>query len=233
MRKFRDFIERNEKIFRVVLSFISVMIIGLFGTIMSINNSITARTSLELAKANSQPAFDLKLDKVEVYEESNLTNVTEYLNVNVENGFCENVRISNYVWIEYKYNIDGKSTIKKYIISDYFANSHYSGKNRGIVAEFYYQNNRYEYDKLLVEFELNDDYDGLTLNMFSKITYKDILGNDSVRYYKYESLENNNHLDNPDFDRIDSQIGEDIIKDIAKLTEIKLDDLTIEKLTNL
>ncbi len=41
MGKFRDFIERNGKIIEVIFSLISLIIVGVIGTTISINNSIT------------------------------------------------------------------------------------------------------------------------------------------------------------------------------------------------
>ena len=221
MGKIKDFIEKNSKMIEVTFSFISLVIVGVFGTTISINNSITSKASLELSKANSQPVYSVKSES-----NDNDGNLTEALVVNVDGGFAENLSIKEYTWFEYSYKLNDVKKECKVMVDDYFMLISYTGNNRGEVARTYNTNNSKYYVKLFSDCLTYDDGATRTLgkNSLLAITYKDISGNTDTKYYETKGGY---------FNHIDSSVGKKTVAEFENLPKKLLEDITIDELDKL
>ena len=175
MAKFREFIERNGKIIEVIFSFISLLIVGVIGTTISINNSMTSKASLDLARANAQPAFNIQT-------EYNEDNSTETLNIGIESGFAENVVIREYTIFDYFGTANDKKFSKRCLVPNYFEGYQY-GNNKGSVSKMSKENNFKVYLDLLLKVLNASDNCGLNRLILIVISYQDITGQDTVKYY--------------------------------------------------
>jgi hypothetical protein len=219
MKWLRNFTENNAKIIEVTFSFISLVIVGVFGTTISINNSITSRASLELSRANAQPVFNIRSE----YTYSD-TNNEERLIVSIEGGFAENLNIVEYTWIE-MYKSQDKEDIKKCVLTDYFVTNYYSGNNRGDVFNLTNTNNLTSYANLL-----KSQYDpNFVYNRFYKLTilgisYSDVTGKDLIRYYETNGTY---------FKHIENEKAKSIIDALGNIPSLTINELSIEKLNSL
>ena len=229
MGKVKSFVENYSKIIEVSFSFISLLIVGVIGTTISINNSITSRASLELSRAQSQPTFVVRSEK---NVGTDAENASEDITVEVSNGFAENVDVKVNAWLSFSYEEDGKTIEKKAHLSDYFPSLYYSGNNRGQILTI---KDEKSYGKILkIRKEIFDDtkektyaltkFNNMSLKVIVAISYQDISGNDYVKYY-----ESKNDL----YNHIDDAAGEAIMKDINNMPKILMADLSIEELDKL
>lgn len=219
MGKIKDFIEKNSKMIEVTFSFISLVIVGVFGTTISINNSITSRASLDLSKANSQPVYTVKTET-----EENGDEMTESLIVNVDGGFAENLSIKEYTWFDYSNKINDVKKECRVLVNDYFLLINYTGNNRGEVARTYNTNNSNLYIKL-VKNCVSSIEDGVPRSISKStllaISYKDISGNEDTKYYETKGAF---------FNHIDNSEGKKTIAELEKLPKMLLNEITIEEL---
>lgn len=229
MGKVKSFVENYSKIIEVSFSFISLLIVGVIGTTISINNSITSRASLELSRAQSQPTFVVRSEK---NVGTDAENASEVITVEVSNGFAENVDVKAYSWISFSYEEDGKIVEKKAHLSNYFPSLYYSGNNRGQILTI---KDEKSYGKFLqIRKEIFDDtkertyeltkFKNISLKAIVSISYQDISGNDYIKYY-----ESKNDL----YNHIDDSEGSAIIKDINNMPKILMEDLSLEELDKL
>lgn len=229
MGKVKSFVENYSKIIEVSFSFISLLIVGVIGTTISINNSITSRASLELSRAQSQPTFVVRSEKT---VGTDAENASEVITVEVSNGFAENVDVKAYSWISFSYEEDGKTVEKKVHLSNYFPSLYYSGNNRGQILTI---KDEKSYGKFLqIRKEIFDDtkertyeltkFKNISLKAIVSISYQDISGNDYIKYY-----ESKNDL----YNHIDDSEGSAIIKDINNMPKILMEDLSLEELDKL
>ena len=214
MGKFRDFIEKNGKIIEVTFSFISLLIVGVIGTTISINNTMTSKASLDLARANAQPAFNIKT-------EYNEDNSTETLNISIESGFAENVSINEYTLFDYFGTANDKKFSKRCLVPDYFEGYQY-GNNKGSVSKMYKENNFKTYLDLLLKVMNVDEKSGLNRLILVVISYQDITGQNTTKYYL-----NNGGLY---FTHITLEEGKNMQKTIDNLPQEDLDKITINTL---
>lgn len=214
MGKFKDFIERNGKIIEVIFSLISLIIVGVIGTTISINNSITSRASLDLARANAQPAFNIQIE----YDENS---TTETLCVNIESGFAENITIKEYTVYDYHGQANEKSFSKKCLVPDYFEGYQY-GNNKGSIAKMSKDNNFRIYLDLLLEVLNIDNKSGLNRFIYVVISYRDITGLDITKYYVNKGGFFFNHVTTDE--------GNEMIKSISSLPEYELEKITLNTL---
>ena len=229
MGKVKSFVENYSKIIEVSFSFISLLIVGVIGTTISINNSITSRASLELSRAQSQPTFVVRSEK---NVGTDAENASEDITVEVSNGFAENVDVKVYAWLSFSYEEDGKTIEKKAHLSNYFPSLYYSGNNRGQILTIKDEKSYGKY--LQIRKEIFDDtkertyeltkFKNISLKAIVSISYQDISGNDYVKYY-----ESKNDL----YNHIDDSEGSAIIKDINNMPKILMENLTIEELDKL
>lgn len=229
MGKVKSFVENYSKIIEVSFSFISLLIVGVIGTTISINNSITSRASLELSRAQSQPTFVVRSEK---NVGTDAENASEVITVEVSNGFAENVDVKAYSWINFSYEEDGKTVEKKAHLSNYFPSLYYSGNNRGQILTIKDEKSYGKY--LQIRKEIFDDtkertyeltkFKNISLKAIVSISYQDISGNDYVKYY-----ESKNDL----YNHIDDSEGSAIVKDINNMPKILMENLTIEELDKL
>ncbi len=229
MGKVKSFVENYSKIIEVSFSFISLLIVGVIGTTISINNSITSRASLELSRAQSQPTFVVRSEKT---VGTDAENASEVITVEVSNGFAENVDVKAYSWVSFSYEEDGKTVEKKAHLSNYFPSLYYSGNNRGQILTIKDEKSYGKY--LQIRKEIFDDtkertyeltkFKNISLKAIVSISYQDISGNDYVKYY-----ESKNDL----YNHIDDAEGSAIIKDINNMPKILMENLTIEELDKL
>lgn len=229
MGKVKSFVENYSKIIEVSFSFISLLIVGVIGTTISINNSITSRASLELSRAQSQPTFVVRSEK---NVGTDAENASEVITVEVSNGFAENVDVKAYSWINFSYEEDGKTVEKKAHLSNYFPSLYYSGNNRGQILTIKDEKSYGKY--LQIRKEIFDDtkertyeltkFKNISLKAIVSISYQDISGNDYVKYY-----ESKNDL----YNHIDDSEGLAIVKDINNMPKILMENLTIEELDKL
>lgn len=217
MGKFRDFIERNGKIIEVIFSLISLIIVGVIGTTISINNSITSKASLDLARANAQPAFN-------VQSEYNDASTTETLIVDIESGFAENIVVKEYTIFDYFGTVEDKNFSKKCLVNDYFEGFQY-GNNKGSVAKMSKDNNFSTYFNLLVEIMNINAKNGLNRIILVEISYQDITGVNITKYYVNKGGFYFNH--------VSSGEGAQMINDINSYPKIDLDKITIDSLNAL
>ena len=208
MGKIKQFIENNAKIIEVVFSTISLLIVGVVGTTISINNSITSKTSLELSKAQAQPVFTLDISYPADSEG------TEYLTISIDDGFAENVSVEEYTYIKAESD-DGAIKIN-YYVENYFYNYGYTGNNKGQISRLYNQDNFKSYLSFLKNCMTSDISTNVSKNIIVVIKYKDILGKNNTRYYQTVS----NY-----FNHLDASEGEEIIKEINSYPKIKIDEL--------
>ena len=215
--KIKQFIENNAKIIEVTFSLISLLIVGVFGTTISINNSITSKASLELSKAQSQPIFNVKVENA-MEDEA----MTEDLTVSVDGGFAENVEIDKYVVISLKYENETKSIDTEYLIPDFYFGTYYTGNNRGEIVRLKDNqsiNKYFNFYKILMA----DHFESVKLikrSILVVIKYKDISGNDYIKYYE-NSVSYFNHINNNE--------GEEMVQKISKMEKIHIDDLSVER----
>ncbi len=229
MGKVKSFVENYSKIIEVSFSFISLLIVGVIGTTISINNSITSRASLELSRAQSQPTFVVRSEK---NVGTDAENASEVITVEVSNGFAENVDVKAYSWVNFSYEEDGKTVEKKAHLSNYFPSLYYSGNNRGQILTIKDEKSYGKY--LQIRKEIFDDtkertyeltkFKNISLKAIVSISYQDISGNDYVKYY-----ESKNDL----YNHIDDSEGSAIVKDINNMPKILMENLTIEELDKL
>ena len=229
MGKVKSFVENYSKIIKISFSFISLLIVGVIGTTISINNSITSRASLELSRAQSQPTFVVRSEK---NVGTDAENASEDITVEVSNGFAENVDVKVYAWLSFSYEEDGKTIEKKAHLSNYFPSLYYSGNNRGQILTIKDEKSYGKY--LQIRKEIFDDtkertyeltkFKNISLKAIVSISYQDISGNDYVKYY-----ESKNDL----YNHIDDSEGSAIIKDINNMPKILMENLTIEELDKL
>lgn len=215
--KIKQFIENNAKIIEVTFSLISLLIVGVFGTTISINNSITSKASLELSKAQSQPIFNVKVEDA-MEDEA----MTEDLTVSVDGGFAENVEIDKFVVISLKYENETKSIDTEYLIPDFYFGTYYTGNNRGEIVRLKDNqsiNKYFNFYKILKA----DHFESVKLikrSILVVIKYKDISGNDYIKYYE-NSVSYFNHINNNE--------GEEMVQKISKMEKIYIDDLSLER----
>jgi len=214
MGKFKDFIERNGKIIEVIFSSISLLIVGVIGTTISINNSITSKASLDLARANAQPAFNIQ-------SEYNDPGTTESINIIIESGFAENISIKEYTIFNYYNTENGKEFSKKCLVPNYFETFQYSN-NKGSIARLTKDNNFATYLHLLEEVIKMDKKSGLNRIILLQISYQDIIGVNITKYYR-----NNGGIY---FSHVTEDEGEETLKTIEKLQEVDMDEITINSL---
>lgn len=219
MNKFKEFIEKNGKIIEFIFSLISLIIVGVVGTTISINNSLTSTSQLELARANAQPVFNIRSE----YNYSD-TNNEERLIVSIEGGFAENLNIVEYTWIE-MYNSQDKENMKKCILTDYYVTDYYSGNNRGEVFNLTNTNNLSSYANLI-----KSQYDpNFVYNLFYKITllgisYSDVTGKNLIRYYETSETY---------FKHIENEKAKSTIDALENIPSLTISELSIEKLNSL
>ncbi len=229
MGKVKSFVENYSKIIEVSFSFISLLIVGVIGTTISINNSITSRASLELSRAQSQPTFVVRSEKT---VGTDAENASEVITVEVSNGFAENVDVKAYSWVSFSYEEDGKTVEKKAHLSNYFPSLYYSGNNRGQILTIkdeksygkYLQSRKEIFDDTKERTYELTKFKNISLKAIVSISYQDISGNDYVKYY-----ESKNDL----YNHIDDAEGSAIIKDINNMPKILMENLTIEELDKL
>ena len=214
MGKFKDFIERNGKIIEVIFSSISLLIVGVIGTTISINNSMTSRASLDLARANAQPAFN-------VQSEFNEPNTKETLTISIESGFAENITVKEYTIFDYFRTANNKSFSKKCIVPDYFEGYQY-GNNKGSIARMTKENNFSIYLNLLIEIKKIDSNSGLNRNIIVEISYQDITGESITKYYENKGGLYYNHVAKDD--------AKEMLETINNLPEVSIDKLTLNSL---
>ena len=220
MNKLKEFIEKNGKIIEFIFSLISLIIVGVVGTTISINNSLTSTAQLELARANAQPVFSIKTE----YNYSDTEN-TERLIINVDGGFAENLNITEYTWLECFKNSDRENTLRKCLLTDYFITSYYSGNNRGDIINLTNSDNLTKYATLLKDiFDPNAKYTHILKYTLLAISYEDITGKKSVKYY-----ETNGQL----YNHITEDKAMERINELKNLPSILLEDLNIDILNNL
>lgn len=215
--KIKQFIENNAKIIEVTFSLISLLIVGVFGTTISINNSITSKASLELSKAQSQPIFNVKVENTMEDEV-----MAEDLTVSVDGGFAENVDIDKYVVISLKYENTTKSIDTEYLIPDFYLGTYYTGNNRGEIVRLKDNQSINKYFNFYKEL-MADHFESVKLikrSILVVIKYKDISGNDYIKYYE-NSVSYFNHINNNE--------GEEIVQKISKMEKIYIDDLSLER----
>ena len=167
MGKFREFLERNGKIIEVIFSLISLIIVGVIGTTISINNSITSRASLDLARANAQPAFNVQSDYDDKSE-------TETLSITIESGFAENITIKEYTVFNYFGTANEKNFSKKCLVPNYFE-GYQNGNNKGNVAKMSKEKNFKKYFELLEEIIQIDSKSGFNRYIYMKFLIKILL----------------------------------------------------------
>lgn len=214
MGKFKDFIERNGKIIEVIFSSISLLIVGVIGTTISINNSMTSRASLDLARANAQPAFN-------VQSEFNESNTTETLSISIESGFAENLTVKEYTVFDYFGTANDKKFSKKCVVSDYFEGHKY-GNNKGSIAKMTKENNFAIYLNLLAEVLKIDSISGLNRNILIEISYQDITGENITKYYENKGGLYYNHVAKDE--------AKEMLEIISNLPEVDIDTLTLNSL---
>ena len=214
MGKFREFIEKNGKIIEVIFSFISLLIVGVIGTTISINNSMTSRASLDLARANAQPAFNIAT-------EYNEDNSTETLNISIESGFAENVVISEYTIFDYFGTANDKKFSKRCLVPNYFEGYQY-GNNKGSVSKMSKENNFKVYLDLLLKVLNASDNCGLNRLILIVISYQDITGQNTTKYYL-----NTGGLY---FTHITVEEGKETKESFDKLPKEELDKITLNTL---
>jgi hypothetical protein len=214
MGKFREFLERNGKIIEVIFSLISLIIVGVIGTTISINNSITSRASLDLARANAQPAFNIQT-------EYNEENSTETLNISIESGFAENVTIQEYTVFDYFGTANDKKFSKRCLVSNYFEGYQY-GNNKGSVAKMSKDGNFKTYLDLLIKVMNTGDNSGLNRLILVVISYQDITGQDTTKYYY-----NKGGLY---FTHVSTDEGRSIYKSFENLPQQDIDKITLNTL---
>ena len=221
MKKIKEFIEKNAKIIEVLFSLISLIIVGIFGTTISINNSITSRASLELSKANSQPIFNIKIASEAVGEE-----LSESISIEIDSGFAENLSVNEYVFLTYNYEENGENVEKKVSIDNYYLGTFYSGNNRGVVCTLKGFSNAQTLVNLQSEIVTHnlDKYKDLHKSVLIEVSYKDITGDSYLKYYENSGF-TFNHLEN--------EAGGNLVKEINEMPKIKLAELSIEKLETL
>ncbi|MBR6072469.1 MAG: hypothetical protein IKP77_06555 [Acholeplasmatales bacterium] len=217
MGKFREFLERNGKIIEVIFSLISLIIVGVIGTTISINNSITSKASLDLARANAQPAFNINTE----YDEQS---TTETLTISIESGFAENITVEEYTVFDYFGKANEKDFSKKCIVFNYFEGYHY-GNNKGSIARMYKENNFKLYLDLLLGILDIDSKSGLNRFIYVAISYRDITGLDITKYYVNKGGFYFNH--------VTSDEGNEMINSIKNLPEYDLDKITLNTLITL
>lgn len=217
MGKFREFLERNGKIIEVIFSLISLIIVGVIGTTISINNSITSRASLDLARANAQPAFNINTE----YDEQS---TTETLTISIESGFAENITVKEYIVFDYFGKANEKDFSKKCVVPNYFEGYHY-GNNKGSIARMYKENNFKLYLDLLLGVLDIDSKSGLNRFIYVVISYRDITGLDITKYYVNKGGFYFNH--------VTSDEGNEMINSIKNLPEYDLDKITLNTLITL
>ncbi len=217
MGKFREFLERNGKIIEVIFSLISLIIVGVIGTTISINNSITSRASLDLARANAQPAFNINTE----YDEQS---TTETLTIGIESGFAENITVEEYTVFDYSGKANEKDFSKKCIVPNYFEGYHY-GNNKGSIARMYKENNFKLYLDLLLGILDIDSKSGLNRYIYVAISYRDITGLDITKYYFNKGGFYFNH--------VTSDEGNEMINSIKNLPQYDIDKITLNTLITL
>ena len=214
--KIKQFIENNAKIIEVTFSLISLLIVGVFGTTISINNSITSKSSLELSKAQAQPIFNVKIEDTTTDDSA-----SEDLIISVDGGFAENVEVDEYVWIELKYENENELFNNEFVIPNFYFGTYFSGNNRGEIVRLDDNNNLGKY--IVFYKNVLANYIGkiksLKRSTLVVIKYKDISGNDYVKYYE-NGKSYFNHINNSD--------GEELVNKISKMTPIKIGELTVE-----
>lgn len=219
MNKFKEFIERNGKIIEFIFSLISLIIVGVVGTTISINNSLTSTSQLELARASAQPVFNVKSE----YNSSD-TNSEERLIVSIDAGFAENLNIVEYTWIE-MYKSQDKESMKKCLLTDYYLADYYSGNNRGDVFILTNTNNLSYYANLI-----RSQYDpNFVYNRFYKLTilgisYSDVTGKNLIRYYETSGTY---------FRHIENEKAKSAIDELKNIPSLTISELSIEKLNSL
>ena len=215
MKWLRNFIENNAKIIEVTFSFISLVIVGVFGTTISINNSITSRASLELSRANAQPVFSIKTEITGSDED-----MSEELVVNIDGGFAENVKIVEYTFIHFYVETNGEKVDNVLAVSDYFLISGYTGNNRGEIAREGNSGNYAKFIALLKESILDEEIT-VSKETLLAINYQDITGNDLVKYYESKTTYCN-HIDNAE--------GKKRVEETEKYKKILVSDLSIARI---
>lgn len=214
MGKFREFLERNGKIIEVIFSLISLIIVGVIGTTISINNSITSRASLDLARANAQPAFNVQSDYDDKAE-------TETLSVTIESGFAENITVKEYTVFDYFGTANEKSFSKKCLVPNYFEGYQY-GNNKGNVAKMSKEKNFKKYFDLLREIIQIDSNSGFNRYIYIEISYQDITDINITKYYVNKGGLYYSH--------VKEEEGKEMIKSISNLPEVDLDKMSLNSL---
>ncbi len=214
MGKFREFLERNGKIIEVIFSLISLIIVGVIGTTISINNSITSRASLDLARANAQPAFNVQSDYDDKSE-------TETLSISIESGFAENITVKEYTVFNYFGTANEKNFSKKCLVPNYFE-GYQNGNNKGNVAKMSKEKNFKKYFELLEEIIQIDSKSGFNRYIYVEISYQDITGINITKYYVNKGGLYYSH--------VKEEEGKEMIKSISNLPEVDLDKMSLNSL---
>lgn len=227
-----------KKNFDSILRIIEVLLLGIFGVIISIQANSIARSQLELSKATSMPA--IYVTEEQVFNSDGIVD-TRKLNIYNDNGYMTNYRSERFSDIIITIYSDFQKYELRIPLEGFWTVGVHTGKMNGLIETRGNEKNLEKLQAILSNAEYqfalkNTDAYSFVWNTetYVKINYSDVQHNDQSFYYKlnpiagttmiepseYTALFNQHETNRKDYlIDIDLSTGDDLITIVNSLVE--------------